>query len=101
MGKIENRDIIIVGPQGWDYPIGTNSIDLAKEFSKSNRVLYINKPLDWTTRIKNRKRDHDFIKKRKSIISGRTIDCFKFILLQISMKFPQAIVVQQMNKRNI
>jgi glycosyltransferase involved in cell wall biosynthesis len=43
--KIENRDIIVVGIQPWDIEIGSNCKDIAAEFSKHNRVLYINNPI--------------------------------------------------------
>ncbi len=49
--NIKNRDIIIFGLQSWDdESLGSNCKDLAKEFSKYNRVLYINTcitRLDW------------------------------------------------------
>ncbi|TAG12352.1 MAG: glycosyltransferase family 1 protein [Sphingobacteriia bacterium] len=43
---ITNRDIIIVGQQPWDTEIGSNCKNIAAEFSKQNRVLYVNAPLD-------------------------------------------------------
>lgn len=69
MAIIQNRDIIIVGQQPWDTPIGSNCKDLALEFSKHNRVLYINAPLDRRTRIQHY-RSYS-VKKRISIINGR------------------------------
>lgn len=68
MPIIENRDIIIVGQQPWDTSIGSNCKDLAVEFSKHNRVLYINAPLDRRTRFEQR--DTEGVKKRMRIISG-------------------------------
>lgn len=52
---IRNRDIIVVGQQPWDTPIGSNCKDIALEFSKQNRVLYVNYPLDRSTLLRNRK----------------------------------------------
>lgn len=46
---MQGRDIIITGLQSWDIPIGSNAIDIAKEMSKNNRVLYVNSPLDHMT----------------------------------------------------
>ena len=43
--KIKNRDIVVVGIQPWDIEIGSNCKDIATEFSKHNRVLYINNPI--------------------------------------------------------
>lgn len=65
---MENRDIVVVGQQAWDTPIGSNCKDLALEFSKHNRVLYINAPLDRRTQYQQR--DTEPVKKRLSVISG-------------------------------
>lgn len=46
---MNGRDFIITGLQSWDIPIGSNAIDIAKEISVNNRVLYINTPLDQMT----------------------------------------------------
>ena len=43
---IQGRDIVIVGQQPWDTEIGSNCKNIALEFSKHNRVLYVNSPLD-------------------------------------------------------
>jgi teichuronic acid biosynthesis glycosyltransferase TuaH len=43
---IKNRDIIVVGIQAWDIEIGSNCKNIAMEFAKHNRVLYVNSPLD-------------------------------------------------------
>lgn len=52
---IKNRDIIIVGLQPWDIPIGSNCRNIAIEFAKHNRVLYVNSPLDSNTKISQKK----------------------------------------------
>lgn len=39
-------DIILVGLQPYDSDIGSNSINIAEEFAKHNRVLYVNYPFD-------------------------------------------------------
>lgn len=41
-----NRDFVITSLQSWDIPIGSNAIDIAREISKDNRVLYVNSPRD-------------------------------------------------------
>jgi teichuronic acid biosynthesis glycosyltransferase TuaH len=46
---ILNNDIIIIGQQPWDTEIGSNCKNIALELSKTNRVLYINSPLDRIT----------------------------------------------------
>lgn len=62
-------DIIIIGQQPWDIEIGSNCKDIALEMSKSNRVLYVNSPLDRVTRIRHRKNPK--VKKRIAIIEGQ------------------------------
>jgi len=51
---IKGRDIVIVGQQPWDTEIGSNCKNLAVEFSKQNRVLYVNSPLDRITLLKQK-----------------------------------------------
>lgn len=46
MKNIENQDIIITSLQSWDIEIGSNCKNIAVEFSKNNRVLYVNPPMD-------------------------------------------------------
>jgi glycosyltransferase involved in cell wall biosynthesis len=50
---IRNKDIIVMGLQSWDSDIGSNCINIAKEFSKNNRVLYVNRAVDRITLIKS------------------------------------------------
>lgn len=69
MAIIENRDFIVVGQQPWDTPIGSNCKDLALEFSKHNRVLYINAPLD--RRTKFQQAHTEGVKKRMRVINGK------------------------------
>jgi glycosyltransferase involved in cell wall biosynthesis len=66
---IKNKDILIVGQQPWDIEIGSNCKNLALEFSRHNRVLYVNPPLDRISLIRNGKDDK--IKKRLKIIRGK------------------------------
>jgi len=66
---ITNRDIIIVGQQPWDVEIGSNCKDIAIEFSKHNRVLYVNSPLDRITLLRNKKDDK--VKKRVDVIEEK------------------------------
>ncbi|RLD91332.1 MAG: glycosyltransferase family 1 protein [Bacteroidetes bacterium] len=66
---IKNRDIIVVGLQALDSRIGSNCINLAYEFSKHNRVLYVNYPLDRLTLI--REKDDPLIQKRIKIMKGK------------------------------
>ncbi len=74
---IANRDIIMISLQAWDIEIGSNCKDIAREFAKKNRVLYVNTPLDRMTRW--RKRDHPQVRKRMDVIRGSEED-----LVQVS-----------------
>ncbi|MGZ3837358.1 MAG: glycosyltransferase [Flavisolibacter sp.] len=51
---IRNRDIVIVGLQPWDSGIGSNCKNIALEFARHNRVLYVNHPLDRVSKIRSR-----------------------------------------------
>lgn len=67
---IEGRDIVIVGQQPWDVEIGSNCKNIAIEFSKHNRVLYVNSPLDRISLIKGRTSDSKFLK-RKNVVERK------------------------------
>lgn len=63
------NDIVIIGQQPWDTNIGSNCKDIALELSKTNRVLYINSPLD---RISMHRGKNDLkIMKRLAVINGK------------------------------
>jgi len=51
---IINRDIVVIGIQPWDIEIGSNCKNIATEFARHNRVLYVNAPLDRITRKKEK-----------------------------------------------
>ena len=69
---IKGRDIIIVGIQPWDIEIGSNCKNIAIEFAKDNRVLYVNPPLDRITRYKQKQKES--IQKRIKISKGQQSD---------------------------
>lgn len=69
MPLISNKDIVIVGLQPWDTEIGSNCKDIAVEFSKHNRVLYVNAPLDRITTV--RKKGTEYVDKRLKILRGQ------------------------------
>ncbi|TKK65230.1 glycosyltransferase family 1 protein [Ilyomonas limi] len=72
---IKNRDIIIVGQQPWDVEIGSNCKNIALEFSKHNRVLYVNSPLDRITLLRSRKDPK--VQKRIHVIEGKSDSLIK------------------------
>ncbi|MEM9868206.1 MAG: glycosyltransferase [Bacteroidota bacterium] len=66
---IKDRDIVVVGIQAWNIEIGSNCKNIAREFAKHNRVLYVNPPLDRATL--KRERESDRIQKRLRIKNGK------------------------------
>jgi glycosyltransferase involved in cell wall biosynthesis len=66
---ITGADIIVTGQQPWDVEIGSNCKNIAAEFSRHNRVLYVNSPLDRITLLRNKKDPK--IQKRLDIINGK------------------------------
>jgi len=66
---ITNRDILITGQQPLDNKIGSNCINIALEFAKNNRVLYVNYPLSRKT-IYTEKHD-PFVQKRIDVLKGK------------------------------
>lgn len=48
----EPADFVFVGIQSWDLSIGGNAKDMALELSKTNRVLYVNPPLNRVTQLR-------------------------------------------------
>lgn len=66
---IQNRNIVVFGIQPWDIKIGSNCKNIALEFAKNNRVLYVSRPLDRKRWLQSNKDDFaayrmDVLKKR-------------------------------------
>jgi teichuronic acid biosynthesis glycosyltransferase TuaH len=72
---IKGKDIVIIGIQPWDIEIGSNCKNIAFEFAKENRVLYVNPPMDRITRIKQKTDKR--IQKRIRIAKGQSPDIEK------------------------
>jgi teichuronic acid biosynthesis glycosyltransferase TuaH len=66
---MKGQNIIIIAQQNWDTAIGTNPRNMAKEFAKNNRVLYVNMPLDINTAL--RARQEPEIQKRLQVVLGK------------------------------
>lgn len=68
---IQNRDIVVIGIQPWDIEIGSNCKNIAIEFARNNRVLYVNAPLDRISRYKekNTPKIQHRIKVQKGIVT--------------------------------
>ena len=69
---IKGKDIIVTGLQPWDIDIGSNCKNIALEFSKNNRVLYVNAALDRMTLL--RRKNDPKILRRKRILNGAEPD---------------------------
>lgn len=65
-----HQNIIIVGQQPWDTDLGSNCKDIALEFSKRNKVLYVNTPLDRFTSFSQRRAPG--VKMRLDVVCGKT-----------------------------
>ncbi|HEV7620304.1 MAG TPA: glycosyltransferase [Flavisolibacter sp.] len=72
---VQNKDIIIVGLQPWDNDIGSNCKNIALEFSKHNRVLYVNYALDRITA--KREKTNPAFKTRFEIIKNKSENLFQ------------------------
>lgn len=106
--KIENRDIVVVGIQPWDLPIGSNCKNIAAEFGKNNRVLYVNQPMDRNNR--RAEKGTEKIIKRENVLAGKEPDLEKIdenfwvfnprTILESINKIPVAAIYNHLNKRN-
>lgn len=67
---MNGQDFIITGLQSWDIPVGSNAVDIAKQISKDNRVLYVNSPLDMMTMVRNKTTEET--KNRMKVIKGKS-----------------------------
>lgn len=54
---MKNKDIIVTSLQSWNSDIGSNSFNIAREFARYNRVIYVNRAPERGTVIR------DFIKR--------------------------------------
>jgi teichuronic acid biosynthesis glycosyltransferase TuaH len=70
-----NSDIIIIGQQPWDTEIGSNCKNIALELSKTNRVLYVNSPLDRISLMRGRKDPK--VQKRLNVIRKTEVGLVK------------------------
>jgi teichuronic acid biosynthesis glycosyltransferase TuaH len=86
---LKNCDIIMVGQQPWDVEIGSNNKNIAYEFSKNNRVLYVNYALGRSSSIRYKKDDR--VIKRLDIINHKT-DGLTEIQPNLWVYYPDVII---------
>ncbi len=48
---MKESTIVIIAPQRWDFEIGSNARNIALEFAKKGKVIYVDPPSDWNTLI--------------------------------------------------
>ncbi|MBI9035520.1 MAG: glycosyltransferase [Bacteroidales bacterium] len=65
---MKGKDIIVTGLQDFDIAIGSNCVNLTKEFAKDNRVLYLNYPVDRLSLIRHK--HHPLVDKRVKVIKN-------------------------------
>lgn len=105
---IKGKDIVIIGIQPWDIKIGSNCKNIALEFAKNNRVLYVNPPMDRFTKIKQKADER--IQKRIKIANGE-IDAIEKISDNLWNLYPKKTIesinwigshriFRMLNKRN-
>jgi glycosyltransferase involved in cell wall biosynthesis len=105
---IVNRDIIVIGIQAWDIEIGSNCKNIAQEFAKHNRVLYVNSPLDRISRYRHQNLEK--IRKRTAIVkdgkpelvevSENIWNLYPSILIESINKIGSPFLFDLMNKIN-
>jgi teichuronic acid biosynthesis glycosyltransferase TuaH len=71
--QLKGRDIVVIGLQPWYYEIGSNCKNMALQFARENRVLYVNMPVNRKTYFSKNKtagvQSHcDRIKTRKDTL---------------------------------
>ena len=72
---IKNKDIVVVGLNPWSSEIASNCRNIAIEFAKHNRVLYVNHPLDRISLLDSK--DSDQYKKHFEIIKNKKENLFQ------------------------
>jgi glycosyltransferase involved in cell wall biosynthesis len=105
---IRNRDIVVIGIQPWDITIGSNCKNIAVEFARQNRVLYVNSPLDRITMYRDKSKPG--IQQRIRVQNGTEPDMVKLqdnlwnlnpVGLTESINFiKQDCIYDILNKRN-
>lgn len=69
MDDNDTYDFVITSLQGINYSAGSNPVNLAYEFSKKHRVLYVNYPADRFTILRHRKDPN--VRQRINVVKGK------------------------------
>lgn len=68
----QDYDVIILGLSRWDYTLGSTTLSFAKEFAKTNRVFYIDRPYSIKDYYSEKHLD-TFAHRKNAIFKGRDI----------------------------
>src|SRR4051812_38190324 len=72
---LENKDVIFVGLVAFNAGYGNNCENIAIEFAKKNRVIFVNPPLDRNTILKQREKEQ--VARKQEVLKGKTADLQK------------------------
>ena len=68
----DNYDLIIIGLSRWDNTLYSSTLGIAKEFAKTNRVFYIDRPFSYKDYLAEKELNPISIRK-EAILYGKNI----------------------------
>lgn len=71
-GSLDGMDIVMIAQQDWSAELGSNCRNIAVEFAKCNRVLYVNPALDRITIFRSNR--DPAVNFRRQVIQGKSVD---------------------------
>lgn len=106
--NLQNKDIIVFGLQPWDIAIGSNCKNIAAVMARSNRVLYVNRPLDRVSYYRKEKTPQTqarikAFKSQENILEEVQPNLFVFnpsVILESVNFLPKGFFYNFLNKRN-
>ncbi len=72
--KLQNQDIICISVMDWDWPFPTSRHNLMREFARSNRVLFVDPPLNYLSDYRATLFDGEQRAKLGRSLSGKVIE---------------------------
>lgn len=105
---MKNEHIVVIGQQDWESTIGSNNVNIAKEFAKQNKVLYVNNALDFNT-LRQKKQDAlvqkkwCFVANKQNtpvLVQERLWVLYPAVVLESINWLPKGWVYDFFNKRN-
>ncbi len=91
-------EIVVIAAQPWDFEIGSNARNIALEFAKENKVLYVDPPRDWNGFI-NKKEKKLANVGLKNVSSNLWVLTPKVIMASIN-RIPQKVIYRFFNRQN-